>query len=110
MAASLVSFRDLQVELAQALVIGEQVDGDDLPARDREAEHDSRASARSPDGSGQAVDERRLCGLGAPREGLGHGRRTADLLRRARLLGGAVGSEHDVRVEQREQRVEVAAA
>jgi hypothetical protein len=51
-----------------------------------------------------------LCEAGTPREGerlLGHGRRTADLPWGARRHGGAVGSEHDVWIEHREQRSEV---
>jgi hypothetical protein len=57
-----------------------------------------------------SVDERRLCEPGAPGEGAGHGRRAADLRRRARGHGCAVGAQHDVRVEHREQRGEVAGA
>jgi hypothetical protein len=39
---------DRHVELAEALAVGHQVYFDDLPARDREAEYDTRPSARSP--------------------------------------------------------------
>jgi hypothetical protein len=48
-----------------------------------------------------SVDERRLCEPGMPREGVGHGRRTADFPRGAQLHGCAVGPEHAVGVEQR---------
>jgi hypothetical protein len=101
---------DRQVKLAKALGVGEYVDFDDLPAHDREAEYDTRPSAWSPHGSRGSVHKRRLCGPGMPREGLGHGRRTTDLARCACLHGCAVGSEHDVRVEHREKRVEVTAS
>jgi hypothetical protein len=101
---------DRQVELAEALVVGDQVNFDDLAARDREAEYAPRPPARSPHESHGSVHERRLCGPGTPREGVGHGRRTADLTRCARMHGRAVGSEHDVWVEHREKRVEVTAA
>jgi hypothetical protein len=37
--------KDRQVELAKALGVGEHVDFDDLPARNREAEYDTRSSA-----------------------------------------------------------------
>jgi hypothetical protein len=47
---------------------------------------------------------------GTTREGACHGRRTAHFPRCARIHGCAIGSEHDVWIEQREQRVEVPAA
>src|SRR5947207_16017587 len=55
-------------------------------------------SSYNPVGAGKPREEERL---------LGHGRRTSDLLR-----GDAttVGSEHHVRVEHREKRVEVSVA
>jgi hypothetical protein len=40
-AASPSVVEDRQVELAKALGVGDQVDLDDLPARDREAEYDT---------------------------------------------------------------------
>jgi hypothetical protein len=55
-----------QVELAKALGVGYQVDSDDLPARKREAEYDTRLSARSPHESRGSIHERRLCGPGTP--------------------------------------------
>ena len=94
---------DREVELAEALGVGEHVDFDDPPARDREAECDTRPSARRPHQPRRAIHKRRLCGLGAPREGLGHCGRAADLRRCAHLHGCAVGPEYDVRVEQREK-------
>jgi hypothetical protein len=59
------------------------------------------------------VHERRLCEPGKPREAerlLGHGRRTPDLPRLARAQGTAVGSEDDIGVEHRNERLEVTAA
>lgn len=96
--------------MAKALGVGDQVDSDDLPACDREAEHNTRSSARSPHGSHSSVHQRRLGEPGTPREGVGHRRRTADLPRGARTHSRAVSSEHDVWVKHREQRVEITAA
>jgi hypothetical protein len=39
---------DRYVEMAKALGVGDQVDCDDLPACNREAEYDTRPSPRSP--------------------------------------------------------------
>ena len=66
---------------------------------------------RSHDDSHGSVHERRSCGPGTPlSRPLGHGRRTADLPRCSCRDGTAVCSEHDVRVEHRQQRGEVTAA
>ena len=81
-----------------------------LPRVIVKAKHDARPSARSPHGSRGAVHERRLCGAGTPREGPGDGGGAPDFLRRARRHGGVIGSKHDIRIERREQRVEVTAA
>jgi hypothetical protein len=78
--------------------------------RNREAEYDSWLSARSPRESHGTIHEGRSCRAGAPREGLGNGCRAANSARCTHIHGGTVGSEHDVWVEQREKRVEVAAA
>jgi len=102
--------QDRQVELVEARGFGDQVDFDDLAARDREAEDDTRPSALSPHKSHGSVHQRQLCSLGTPQELLGHGGRTADLPRCARMYGCTVGSQHDVWVEYREKRVEVTAA
>ena len=85
-----------QIDLAEAFGVGDQVDRNDLPARSRELEHDTRPSARNPYESRGAIHERRLRGPGASLERLGHGLRTADLRRRAHFHGCGVGSEHDV--------------
>jgi len=76
-----------------------------LVARDREAEDDTRPSTLGPHGSYGAVDERRSCGAGTSRERIRDGLRTADLSRRARVHGGVVGADHDIRVEHGEQGV-----
>jgi len=104
------SLSTTQVELAEALRIGEHADSGDLPVRDGEAEYDARPAARRPDSSGGSVHEGRLSGPSTPGEGADHRRRAADLPRRARLHGCAIGPEHDVWVEHREKRVEVTIA
>jgi len=63
---------DYQVELVNALGVGDQVDCCDLPSCDAEGKHDPRLSARSPHGSHDPVHERRLGEPGASCEGLGH--------------------------------------
>jgi hypothetical protein len=61
------SVEDRQVELADALRVGDQVDLDDLPASDREAEDDTRRSARSTDQTRGSIHQRRSCRPGTPR-------------------------------------------
>lgn len=51
-----------QVEAAKTLGVGDEVDGDDPPAGNRKAEHDTRPCAGSPHESRGSVHERRLCG------------------------------------------------
>src|SRR5918998_4672164 len=68
-----------QVESAETRGIGEHVDLDDLAALYTEAEGDARPSARGPHGFGASVDERRSRKPGAPREGVGYGRRASHL-------------------------------
>ena len=101
---------DRQFELAKALGVGDHVDLDDLPACDREAECPKQPSTRSHDNSHRPVHKRRSCEPGMARKGdrpLGPGPRTADLSRCARR---AVGSNHDVRIEHSDERVEVTTA
>jgi hypothetical protein len=58
-------------------------------------------------GAHSPVHQRRLCEPGPPGEGARHSRRAADLLRCACVHGCSVGTEHDVRVQYGEQRVEI---
>jgi hypothetical protein len=85
-------------------------DGDDLPLHNPDSEDYSRLPAWSPHEADGSIDERRLGYPGTAREGFGHGCRAADLLHGAHLHGRAVGPEHDIRVKQREERAQVAAA
>jgi hypothetical protein len=96
-----------QIELVNALGVGDRVDLDDLPATDREAEYHKEPSTRSHHDSHRSVDERRSCSPGTP---LDHGWRTTDPPRCARRRGTAVCSEHYLRVEHRNKRVEVSGA
>ena len=56
------------------------------------------------------VDQRRLGRLRASLEGFGHGRGPADFGERTQSLRGTIGAEHDVGVQHRQQRFEVAFA
>ena len=98
---------------------GDGCDADPIWDREVETENHEQALARAS-GAWQVqfshlLDDspfysRRFREAGTAREGVGHGRRTADLLRGARLHGRAVGSEHDVWVEHGKERVEITAA
>src|SRR6059058_6095402 len=104
---------DRQVNLAEARGVGDHVDLDDLPTREREVEYPKQPSTRSHDDSYSTVHERRSCEMGKPRVGeglLGARPRSADFPRSLRRRGGAVGTDHDVRVEHSDERVEVTTA
>ncbi len=94
---------NLHVKLLQQGGVGEHVDGDDFPRDTQEFEDTARRAAHRPDGSYSAVDQGGLHALGPPGEGLGDGRRTANLtgqLRPRSRRDGAVGPQHDVGIEQ----------
>jgi hypothetical protein len=105
---------DHQFQLTEARRVGEDVDFDDLPAPDREAHDRKRLSPWKPrDDSRSSVHERRSCELDKRRESerlLGNGPRTAELPRCARRHGTAVGSDHNLWIENRQKCVEVTAA
>jgi hypothetical protein len=92
-----MSVEELQVEPAEPVGVGDQVDLDELPAaRDREAEDDPRPSVLSPHEPRDSIHECQPGRPGPSREGLGHSRRTMDLTRGAREHRRVVGSEHDL--------------
>jgi hypothetical protein len=110
-AAEASAVEEGQVQLVEALGIGDRVDLDDLAVPDLEVQYHKEPSTRGHDDTHGAVHERRTRGPGTSYERPpGHGRCTVDLPRYARRQGGAVGSEHDVRVEHRDKRVEVSIA
>jgi hypothetical protein len=74
---------------------------------DRAAEDDAWLTVGRPHRAGDTVDGRQLRGASPPGERLRHRRRPEDLARRTHLRCNRVRVEHDVGVEQREQRVEV---
>ena len=102
------------------LRVGDQLDRGDRAAGDREGEHDLGLAAQCPHRAGRAVDERGPHRRGPPREEARHRARARHRAGRAHpcgggigavrahLRGGGVGPQHNVRVEHREQRVEVA--
>src|SRR5438094_9107938 len=71
---------DLDVELTEALGVADHVDGDNLAARDREAEGDAWLSAGRPYDARGSIQERQLCCLGTPGEHIGHRHWAADFL------------------------------
>src|SRR5262245_49934852 len=104
------ALQNLPVEPSKPFRIGGKVNRDDLSVRDRKTECYTRLSALSPNKSRDAFDQSHLCGAGTSRQDLRHFRGAADFCRCAHLHCCAIGSEDDVRVEQREQRGEVTAA
>ena len=100
-----------QVQLVEALELGHRVDLYYLPAPDLEVQYHKEPSTRGHDDTHGSIHERRSRGPGTSYERPpGHGGRTADLPRCDRRQGGTVGSEHDVRIEHRDKRVEVSIA
>jgi hypothetical protein len=108
--------KDRQVEPAEPCGVGEHVDFDDLPARDREAHHRNQPSPWSHDDARGTVHQCRLREPGKPREAasgerlLAHGPRTADQPPGAHSHGTGIGADHDIWVEHRQQRGEVTVA
>src|SRR6266849_10765008 len=102
--------QNCEVELTQPFRIADGLDLDDLPAPDREVEYHHEPPTRSHDHSDRPIDERRLCSPCAALDGsVRDGGGTADLRRRA-TQGGSVASQHSVRIEDCQKRVEVAVA
>jgi hypothetical protein len=102
---------DLQVELTKAFGVCDEVDGHDFPARDGEAEYDTRppgahtaptAPFTSASRATRARPEKVSATAFAPR--------TSHLARCARVYGCGIGSEHDVWVQHREKCGKVTAA
>ncbi len=94
---------DGQVELAEARRVGDHVDLGNLVVLDRETDGEAQLSTGGHDDSHRAVNERRSRESRRPREHAGllrHGLGAAELCR-ARRERGAVGSAHDVGIEDR---------
>src|SRR5262249_33057585 len=101
-----------KVEAAQPFGIGEDVNLNDPPSLNRKTHDRKRLAARQPgnDSSGP-IDEHRLRRGGKSGEGkrlLGHSPGATDFPGRAERNKTAVGSNHDMRIEYSEKRVEVA--
>src|SRR3954452_7942047 len=107
------SVEDRQVELAEALGVGEDVHLDDPSVPDREARDRERPPVPDGDRADRTVDERRPHLDIEAREGerlAGHVGRSPDNPRGADGSGTAVGPADHVRVQHLEQPLEVALA
>src|SRR5262249_32634979 len=104
---------DPQNKMAKPLAVGDPVNFDDPPAPDREGQNDAQLPIGSHDDSGNSINKRHLCEPGTRREGervFSHGRRPAQRNWRTSRDGRAIGPHHDIRVEDRKQRLEITAA
>src|SRR5260221_6960400 len=97
---------DRKAQLVEVCRISDRIDCDDLAVPHRETQEEHQPPTRGHNESHCSVHEHRSCELGTSCELPGHPRCTTDLPCRACRHGCAVGSEHDVRVEHRQQRVE----
>src|SRR5215211_1540358 len=100
--------RWVQVELAKACGVGEQIDLHDLVMGDREAEYRKRSALTNHDDARRTVDQRPTAVGREPRVGggpLGHRPRASDLPGRAREGGAWVDPEDDVRIEHSDERL-----
>src|SRR5438093_4854481 len=108
------SVRAGQVRLTKPVRVGEHVDGDDPAAGDGQRDDGERAAVRIPgDTSRDAVDQRsrRRLGESPERHRLrGHGLCSANDGGQLRTRLASVGADHDVRIEHRQQPLEVALA
>src|SRR5262245_24542817 len=78
------------IDLAELVWIGDDVDGHYLFAGNGEGEHHTWLTARRPDAAGRPVDQRRSYALGAARELAGNGCGTAKLGHRSGPHGRTV--------------------
>src|SRR5262249_12497052 len=104
---------DRQVELANTLGVGNQINFDDPPAPDRESQHETQSATGGDDDSRGSVNERDLCEPRTSSVGqrpFGEQQRTTQLPRRACRDGVTVGAQHDVGIEYRHKSIEVAVA
>src|SRR5262245_18552175 len=104
---------DLQYKLAKPLGVGDHVNFDDPPAPDREGQNNAQPPIWGYDDSRNSINQRHLREPGTPREGervFSHGRRPAHLGWRTSGDSHAIGPDHDIWVEDREQRLEITVA
>src|SRR5262245_19321178 len=104
---------DPQIKLAKPVGVCDHVNFDDPPAPDREGQNDAQPPIGDHDDSRDSINERHLCERGTRRECervFSHGRRPADLDWWTSGNGRAIGPHHDIRVEDRKQRLEITAA
>src|SRR5262249_17488539 len=104
---------DPQYKLAKPLGVGDHVNFDDPPAPDRESQNDTQPPIRDHNNSRDSVNARHLSEPGPPREGhriLSHSRRPAHRGWHTSGDSRAIGPDHDIRVEDREQRLKITVA
>src|SRR5262245_53408091 len=111
------SLRHLHVDFTNARWFHNQIDRDDPVEPKLKNENDPWFSTWSPDGSGNTVDERKLCTSRTSLERLGHSVVAFDLTSQAwrsavligccRLNGRVVGSEQNIWIEQPEKGLEI---
>ena len=104
---------DCQIEFVQSRGIGNDVDFDDFPAPDLEAEHPRQSPAWSPHESHRSVNQHRLYGAGKLREAerpLGPSLRAPDLPRCSRAPSVFVHTDYDIWVEHCDKYFEVTRA
>ncbi len=107
--------QNLDLEAAQPVRIGRELDLDNLAVKDCESEYDSRNATGDPCRSGLAIDKRQLGRLGLAVELLGHGGcsvkfRGNPTVFHAHPQRRLVTSQCHVGIEHRQQRLKVACA
>src|SRR5262249_12573495 len=98
------------VELAELVWIGDDVDGQDPFAADGEGEYHTWLPAGCPDAAGRPVDQRRSYALRAALELAGNGCSTAKPGHRSVPAGWIVEPQHNIWVQQRDESLEVPVA
>lgn len=76
-----------EVELAEALGVGDYIHLHDLPARDRHAEYPEPSSVRCDDDSHRSIHERRSSEPGTPRHDQASGGRVGEVSRGTKAVG-----------------------
>src|ERR1700761_8344490 len=110
----------LELQSGDMFRIGNQLDLHDAFVLDAEREHDARRPVRNPCRARHAIDQSEASGSCTTGESIGHAacatyfrrqrRRSFGLARLAGCDGSGIGPEHDIRIEQSQQGIELAIA